>query len=137
MKREKQSGFNLLELMIVIVIIGVVAAIAVPIYSNSVEKAVRAEGEAALGTIRTQVLLYYAEWGEFPIEPLSRIITQDWHYIKPAELDGHNFNRFSYYYQCTDGKTYLVGLHRGEVLKLHRSLNQDGVYEDWDVSVDE
>ena len=135
--REPKSGFSLLELLIVIAITGVLAAVAVPVYNNNVEYAVRAEGEAVLGSIRTQVIIYYGEHGEFPIEDLGRIIDQDWHDIKPAELDGHNFTRLSYYYQCFDGETYLVGLHRGDVLKLHRSLNQDGVYEDWDVTVDE
>jgi prepilin-type N-terminal cleavage/methylation domain-containing protein len=131
------SGFTLLELLIVIAIVGVLAAVAVPIYSSNVEYAIRSEGEATLGSIRTQVQIYYGEWGEYPIAPLSRIIDQDWHDIKPQELDGHNFSRLSYYYQCTYGKTYLIGLHRGEVMDMHRSLNQDGVYEDWDVKVDE
>lgn len=135
--KTASSGFSLLELMIIIVIIGVLAAVAVPIYSKNVERAIRAEGEATLGSIRTQVLMYYGEWGEFPIEPLGRIITQDWHQIKPAELDGKNFDRFSYYYQGLDGSSYLIGLHRGDVLELHRSLNQNGDFEDWDVSVDE
>lgn len=127
----------MLELMIVIVIIGVLAAVAVPVYNKNVEHAKRAEGEAALGSIRRQVQAYYGEYGQYPIAALSRIITQDWHDIKPEELDGTWFNRFSYYYQCTDGVTYLIGLHRGDVLPEHRSLNERGQYQDWDVKVDE
>ena len=134
---DSPAGFTLLELLIVIAVIGMLAAIAVPIYSKNVEHAIRAEGEATLGSIRTQVLIYYGEHGHFPIEELSRIIDQDWHDIKPAELDGHNFTRLSYYYQCLDGENYLIGLHRGDILEEHRSLNQNGVYEDWDVKVDE
>lgn len=130
------NGFSLLELMIVIVVIGVLAAVAVPIYTASVDHAVRAEGEATLGSIRTQVIAYYGEYGAFPNEALGRVIDQDWHDIKPAELDGHNFNRYSYYYQGA-GTTYLIGVHRGDVMELHRSLNQDGDYEDGDVNVDE
>ena len=132
-----KSGFSLLELMIVIVVIGVLSGVAVPIYSNSVELAKRAEGEATLGSIRTQLLAYYGEWGEYPTEELDRIISQNWHDIKRGELISHNFGDSSYYYQCLDGENYLIGLHRGDVLELHRSLNQDGVYEDWDVNVNE
>ncbi|NQV30981.1 MAG: prepilin-type N-terminal cleavage/methylation domain-containing protein [Candidatus Marinimicrobia bacterium] len=131
-----QSGFNLLELMITIVIVGVLAGIAVPMYTKGIQKARQAEGEAALGSIRSQVLMYYGEYGEYPTEALGRIITQDWHSIKPAELDGTNFTRYSYYYQG-NATTYLIGLHRGDVLDLHRSLNQNGDYEDWDLKVDE
>lgn len=134
---SQKSGFSLVELMIIILIIGVLAGVAVPIYRGGIEKAIRAEGEAALGSIRNEVRAYYGEWGSYPIADLSPIMTQDWHHIRSGELNGTNFTENSYYYQCTDGKTYLIGLHRGDVLKLHRSLNQDGVYEDWDVNVDE
>ncbi|MCF7826697.1 MAG: prepilin-type N-terminal cleavage/methylation domain-containing protein [Candidatus Marinimicrobia bacterium] len=136
-RNSARAGFSLVELMIIILIIGVLAGVAVPIYRGGIERAIRAEGEAALGSIRTQVRAYYGEWGEYPIADLSQIMTQDWHDIKAGELDGTNFTELSYYYQCTDGKNYLIGVHRGTVMKLHRSLNQDGVYEDWDVNVDE
>mgnify|MGYP002638938045 FL=1 len=43
-----QSGFNLLELMITIVIVGVLAGIAVPMYTKGIQKVIQAEGEAAL-----------------------------------------------------------------------------------------
>ena len=122
--------------MIIILIIGVLAAIAVPIYRAGIEKAIRAEGEAALGSIRTQLRAYYGEFGVYPTESLGRIMTQNWHSIKPGELNGTNFTELSYYYQG-DGSIYLIGVHRGDVMEFHRSLNQDGVYEDWDVKVDE
>ncbi len=43
-----QSGFTLVELMIVVVIIGVLAAIAYPAYTENVRKARRADAQAAL-----------------------------------------------------------------------------------------
>jgi len=136
-QRPENRGFSLVELMVSLVIIGVLAGVAVPLYYKNVEYAIRAEGEATLGTIRTQVEIYYAEYGSYPIEDLDRIVSQDWHDIKPGEMASVNFGDSSYYYQCFDGVNYLVGLHRGDMLELHRSLNQDGVYEDWDVNVNE
>jgi type IV pilus assembly protein PilE len=47
-ERPTEKGVTLIELMIVIVIVGILASIAYPSYQNSVRKARRADGEAAL-----------------------------------------------------------------------------------------
>lgn len=44
----RQSGFTLIELMIAVVVIGILAAIAIPSYNDYVRKARRADGKAAL-----------------------------------------------------------------------------------------
>lgn len=46
--RTKQQGFSLLELMIVVVLIGVISAIAIPSYTNHVTKTRRVEAQSAL-----------------------------------------------------------------------------------------
>lgn len=45
-----KKGFTLLELLITIIILGILAAIAIPIYTSSVE---RARGDACISNIRT------------------------------------------------------------------------------------
>ncbi len=59
-KRGK-AGFTLIELMIVIIIVGVLAAAAVPIYSGFVKRAYLTEAKSVVGAIRTAELVYHAE----------------------------------------------------------------------------
>lgn len=52
-QREKQNGFTLIELMIVIAIIGILAAIAIPNFQNYQFKAKTVEAKSNLGAIKT------------------------------------------------------------------------------------
>lgn len=48
MRIQSNQGFSLLELMIVVMVLGIIAAIAYPSYNNYVERANRSEGQAFL-----------------------------------------------------------------------------------------
>lgn len=50
-----QKGFTLIELMIVIAIIGILAAIAIPSYQNYIKKAAYSEIPLAMSSIRTAI----------------------------------------------------------------------------------
>ncbi|HSH00810.1 MAG TPA: prepilin-type N-terminal cleavage/methylation domain-containing protein [candidate division Zixibacteria bacterium] len=57
---SNQRGFSLIELVIIIVILGILAAVAIPKYQDITSEAREASARAALGGIRSAVMIYYA-----------------------------------------------------------------------------
>ncbi|XZG70508.1 type IV pilin protein [Chitinibacteraceae bacterium HSL-7] len=58
-RTAKQRGFTLIELMIVIAIISILAAIAIPAYSGYVERAQLTEAQSLLTDMRSRMEQYY------------------------------------------------------------------------------
>jgi type IV pilus assembly protein PilA len=61
-----QKGFTLIELMIVIAIIGILAAIAIPAYQNYVIRSQVTEGLSLADSWKTAVGEFFANYGSFP-----------------------------------------------------------------------
>ncbi|MEH6445548.1 MAG: pilin [Oceanospirillaceae bacterium] len=64
---KKQQGFTLIELMIVVAIIGILAAIALPAYQDYTKRARVSEGLALAAGAKTAVAEYYSSEGIWPL----------------------------------------------------------------------
>lgn len=60
LRLTRQGGFTLIELVIIIVVLGILAAVAIPKYQDITSEAEEASCRAALGGIRSGITIFYA-----------------------------------------------------------------------------
>ncbi len=73
--RRGEAGFTLIEILLVVVIIGILAAIAVPRLGGRVGQSQIAAAKASIGAIGTAIDLYETDNGKLP-ESLQNLVTK-------------------------------------------------------------
>jgi len=124
-RKKSDSGFTLIELVIVIVILGILAAVAIPKYEDMREQARVATIKGQLGTIRSAIAIQYARnalggqpmfppldgtifaEGRVPREPVNNVNTVKttlgvdgnggWVYLQSTGMVKANLNAYSSY----------------------------------------
>ena len=127
---KKQQGFTLIELMIVVAIIGILAAIAIPAYQDYTIRAQVSEGLNLSGGAKAAVTEYFQDRGIMPVNNTLAGLAQ------PAEIAGKYVTSVTVaagivtvIYGGTAGDAHAV--ITGKTLRLSPSTAQAGSVQ-WD-----
>jgi len=121
--RRTQQGFTLIELMIVVAIIGILAAIAIPAYQDYTARAQATEALSATAGIRADIGLYLSEVGQLPQAGDSDALD-----AQLAELEGKYFGagNVSLSGAGVISVAFTGGVHAGNTMTLTAVPNAAG-----------
>jgi prepilin-type N-terminal cleavage/methylation domain-containing protein len=94
--KSKPRGFTLIESMVVILIVSILAAVVVPLMRGRVDRSKWAEANAAAGTIRSAVKVYFMENGNIITGNLGDASVQQALGIQASDLMGSCFTASDY-----------------------------------------
>lgn len=146
MTRSNQSGFTLVELLIVVIIVGILAAVAIPLYRGATKGAYGTEADAALGMIKSQIRSVQTATvaGDFstlvtnyPTLPV-RVADVSELNLAAGDLLGTYFSSESYHITTLTNTTFLIKAQgdsstaggAAAVAGLTRTMDQNGTQTD-------
>jgi type IV pilus assembly protein PilA len=105
---NNQKGFTLIELMIVVAIIGILAAIAIPAYQNYTKRSHVTEGLNLAGGAKAAVSEYFSSNGDWPKSNASAGLAEDvsitGNAVRSVKVDGSSIT-ITYNSKVENGKT--------------------------------
>lgn len=121
-KRKRQSGFTLIELMIVMAIIGILAVIAVPSYISAVRQAREAVLKEDLFTMRNAIDSYTADKQKAP-QSLDDLVQEG--YLKSIPEDPMTHSKDTWVTDSSDTYTSVDETDTG-ITDVHSGSNETG-----------
>lgn len=139
--KNKKSGFTLVELMVVAVIVAILAAVAIPLMTGNRERAMVTEAEAGLGTMRTALRAMFAQTGAYNVDLDGNALAAGAAAaaipgIQAGDLDGRYFDDDAYSITAVGATTYTLTADGGDsgapeaaaVADISVTLNQEGTF---------
>jgi type IV pilus assembly protein PilA len=128
-----RKGFTLIELMVVIFIVGILAAVAIPIMRGRIDAAKWSEGKAAAGSIRTAARAFCAERGPAYFAGAFAAPTLADLGFAAGDLQGKYFDEGDYAVDVTGYNVYTVTVTVGVNPESPGTpsvvtLDQDGIF---------
>ena len=138
LRNKSTKGFTLIELMIVVAIIGILAAIAIPNFLRFQLKSKSSEGKVNLAAIRTAEESYLAEYGVYvaalPSPPAGSVGPQKIPFVL-GDPPGFGFDALGWSPEGDvffEYDTVLAGpTQQGYTATARADIDGDGVPQDW------
>lgn len=111
MKINNKRGFTLIEVLVVVVILGVLAGLALPVYQGQVEKSRAAEALAQLDAMRSSMIRYFSQNGTYATATLGAGAATDLDYNPNVGQAGQTI-LFTYTIQAQAAGTFTLRARR-------------------------